>query len=112
MARAWIALFLGPMGVTFSFATGATITKDVKAWDTIANIKAQVYITGSDLIFAGQVLQDDRTLSDYNIQNKSTLHVVMRRSRTPDPYTHVEPPIPPVRYVSQAEFEAQWRWRE
>ena len=97
MAYAACALFLEPLSLTFQFATGATITEAVKAWDTIANIKAQVYIIGSDLTFAGRVLEDDRTLSDYNIQNKSTLHVVLNVApRTPDPLK--EPPNPPVRY--------------
>ena len=96
---------------------GVTLTLEVKDSETIDNVKTMIsdILVGQIrpdqqlLTFAGRELQDDMTLSHYNIQNKSTLHVVTRRSTTPDPYTHVETPTrvtTPVRYITMAEFLA------
>jgi ubiquitin len=64
--------------------TGKTITLDVELSDSIAIIKSKIEdVSGippceQRLVFAGKQLENNRILSDYHIQQDSTIHVVRR----------------------------------
>lgn len=64
--------------------TGKTMTCEVKPTDSVAHLKQ--FISEREgipadqqrLIFGGKQLEDERCLSDYNVQKESTVHLVLR----------------------------------
>eukprot|EP01084_Bolivina_argentea_P104277 186731_1 len=76
----------GGMQIFIKTLTGKTLTLDIQPNDIIYDLKYKIWKKEPGinhpnimrLIFAGKQLENFRTLSDYNIEKESTIHIVLR----------------------------------
>ncbi|KAF9451192.1 hypothetical protein P691DRAFT_797072 [Macrolepiota fuliginosa MF-IS2] len=72
------------MQIFIKTLTGKILTLDIKPSDTIANIKTKIQnkedvpLDRQWLVFRGSSLEDERTLTYYNIRKGSILHLLLR----------------------------------
>lgn len=72
------------MQIFIQTITGKTITLEVESSDTIYTLKQKIHnkegipIDCIRLIYAGKILEEERTLSDYNIRKETKITAILR----------------------------------
>jgi ubiquitin-large subunit ribosomal protein L40e len=98
-------MYPGKMQIFVRTLAGKQIPLFVHRSDNITAIKGRISLSEGipadqqRLLFAGLLLEDDRTLSGYNIQPKSTLHLILRLRGMISSFTSVDTTDPLIEYL-------------
>ena len=72
------------MQIFIKTLSGKTITLDIEKTDSVESVKRKIEekegieVGQQRLVFGGKQLEDNYTLGDYNIENDSNIHLVLR----------------------------------
>jgi len=84
MSGVVFSLSVSAMDIQVKTITGKVITQQVSGDDTILKLKEELVepsgatVDQQRLIFNGEQLKEEKKISDYNIKDGSTLHLVLR----------------------------------
>lgn len=88
------------MSINVRPLTGQNFAISADSADTVASVKQKIEdangtpVADQRLVFAGRQLEDSRTLADYNIQDQSTIFLVLRLRPTSTSSQPEPTPIP------------------
>lgn len=72
------------MQIFFKTLTGKTLTLDLDPNDSIESVKTKIHDKEGvppdqqRLVFGGKQLEDGHVLSDYDVKEESTVHLILR----------------------------------
>jgi ubiquitin len=76
------------MQIFVKMLTGKTVTLEAESYNTIKHLKELIYtqeghkVEDQCIIFAGKPLEDGKTIEDYKLDKESTLHLVLRTTKS------------------------------
>lgn len=102
---------LGPLQISVKTLTGKTLTIDARGCDTITQFQMKIQDKEGippdqqRLIFVGNQLEVDRTLSSYGVENGAIFHLVLRLRGMISTFTSSDTDNPLVAYLMMTDEE-------